>query len=136
MGMRTFPADARYLGEALDFIRKTMKDAGVADDAAGRVELAAEEVFVNIALYAYKGNEPRGDISIRCDASPETVFLEFADGGTPFNPLERKAPDISLAAEEREPGGLGIFMIRKIMDAIEYRREEGKNVLSMSKNIT
>jgi anti-sigma regulatory factor (Ser/Thr protein kinase) len=136
MGMRTFPADVDFLGAAQDFIRNIMKEAGVSDDEAARVELAAEEVFVNIALYAYKESESRGDIAIRCEAGPKSVFLEFADGGTPFNPIERKLPDVSLAAEEREPGGLGIFMVRKIMDAIEYRREEGRNVLSMSKNIT
>jgi anti-sigma regulatory factor (Ser/Thr protein kinase) len=135
MDVRTFPAEANCLGKALDFILKTMKDAGVADDEASRVELAAEEVFVNIALYAYKESESRGDVAIRCEAGPKRVFLEFADGGTPFDPLERKLPDISLAAGEREPGGLGIFMVRKIMDAIEYRREEGRNVLSMIKNI-
>jgi anti-sigma regulatory factor (Ser/Thr protein kinase) len=133
--MKVFPADVNYLGRAQDFIRKVMKETGVADDTAVRVELAAEEVFVNIALYSYSESESRGDIAIRCEAGPESVFLEFADSGVPFNPLDRKAPDISLGADEREPGGLGIFMVRKIMDVVEYRREGGKNVLSMRRNI-
>jgi sigma-B regulation protein RsbU (phosphoserine phosphatase) len=136
MGMKTFPADVNYLGEAQDFIRDIMKEAGAADDAAVRVELAVEEVFVNIALYAYEGSKRRGDIAIRCEAGPDAVFLEFTDSGAPFNPLERKAPDISLGAGEREPGGLGIFMIRKIMDEVEYRREGEKNVLSMRRGLT
>ncbi|MDR3354885.1 MAG: ATP-binding protein [Synergistaceae bacterium] len=134
--MRTFPADEDCLGAALDFVRGVMREAGVASDTVIRVELASEEIFVNIALYAYRESESRGDITIRCAAGPEIVSLEFVDSGVPFNPLEREDPDVSLGIEERKPGGLGIFMAKKIMDAVEYRREDGKNFLHMSKRIT
>jgi sigma-B regulation protein RsbU (phosphoserine phosphatase) len=132
-GMKTFPADVDSLPVALDFVRDTMKEAEISQEMATRIELVVEEVFVNIALYAYKESEPRGDIAIRCAVSPESVFLEFTDSGVPFNPLEREDPDVFLGAEGREPGGLGLFIVKKIMDAVEYRREGERNVLRMSK---
>jgi sigma-B regulation protein RsbU (phosphoserine phosphatase) len=132
--MRTFPADVNCLSSVLEFVRNKMKDAGITDDVMISLELAVEEVFVNIALYAYKG-VTCGDVTIRCEAAPEIASLKFVDGGVPFNPFEIGEPDISAETEAREPGGLGFFMVKTIMDVIEYRHEEGKNVLCMSKNI-
>ncbi|MDR2780507.1 MAG: ATP-binding protein, partial [Synergistaceae bacterium] len=63
------------------------------------------------------------------------VSLEFVDGGVPFDPLTREDPDITLGAEERELGGLGLFMVKRLMDVVEYRREGEKNVLRMSKRV-
>jgi sigma-B regulation protein RsbU (phosphoserine phosphatase) len=132
--VRSFPADVNCLGAVQDFVRNFLtNEADVADSAVGSIELAVEEIFVNVALYAYKESETGGEVSIRCFADPDVVSLEFSDGGVPFNPLEQNNPDITLSAEEREPGGLGIFLVKKIMNVIEYRREDGKNVLYMSR---
>jgi anti-sigma regulatory factor (Ser/Thr protein kinase) len=131
--MRTFPADVNCLDAAFGFVRGTMEEAGVSDDAATGIELAVEEIFVNIALYAYRTGESGRYVTLRCEAGPEMFSLEFADSGEPFNPLEIGEPDLSLDVMKREPGGLGLFIVKRIMDVVEYRREEGKNVLCMRK---
>jgi sigma-B regulation protein RsbU (phosphoserine phosphatase) len=128
----TFHADVKCLGEVLGFVRDMMRAAGAGEDAARRVALAVEEIFVNIAHYAYEEGA-RGAIELRCAVCPESVFLEFEDSGAPFDPLSRKDPDVTARLEEREIGGLGIFIVKKIMDSVEYCREEGRNLLRMSK---
>jgi anti-sigma regulatory factor (Ser/Thr protein kinase) len=133
--VKTFPAGVKSLDAVQDFAGNLMKEAGVACEAARRVALAVEEVFVNIALYAYQESEAGGEVTVRCGVGPEIVSLEFADEGSPFNPLERGDPDITLGAGEREPGGLGLFIVKKIMDVVEYRREGEKNVLRMRKHV-
>jgi anti-sigma regulatory factor (Ser/Thr protein kinase) len=131
--VKTFDADIDCLEAVQEFVLDSMQRAGFAHDFIANVELAVEEVFVNIALYAYKESEAGGKVVVHCHAEPKTVSLEFTDVGVPFNPLEHKDPDVSLGAEERELGGLGIFLVKKIMNVVEYRRENGKNVLFMSK---
>jgi anti-sigma regulatory factor (Ser/Thr protein kinase) len=134
--VKTFPADVTCLDAVQDFVRNLMEKAGIARGVIGRVELAVEEVFVNIALYAYKESKSGGDVTVRCFASSETVSIEFVDSGAPFNPMEREDPDVTLGIAEREAGGLGIFMVKKIMDTTEYHREGEKNVLRISKRIS
>jgi anti-sigma regulatory factor (Ser/Thr protein kinase) len=94
--------------------------------------IAAEEIFVNIVRYAYAPET--GSVTIRISASNDIV-LEFEDSGKPYNPLEKEDPDIKASAEEREIGGLGIFMVKKIMDKAEYRRDGNKNILKLSKTL-
>jgi len=110
-----------------------------------QIALAVEEIFVNIAHYAYtsdiesttafEDNASSGRVVIRIAVGNEVV-IEFEDKGKPYNPLEKTDPDVTLDAEEREVGGLGIFMVKKIMDIMEYRREEQKNMLIIRKSIT
>jgi anti-sigma regulatory factor (Ser/Thr protein kinase) len=88
-----------------------------------------EEIFVNIAHYAY--TPETGSVTIRMSVQ-ENIVIEFEDSGKPYNPLEKEDPDIKASAEEREVGGLGIFMVKKIMDKVEYRREGNKNILTIS----
>jgi anti-sigma regulatory factor (Ser/Thr protein kinase) len=133
---KTFPADVKYLDVAQDFVRSVMQEAEVACDTINAIELVAEEVFINIALYAYKGSESGGDVTVRCAVERGCLSLEFSDNGVFFNPLKQKDPDVTLGVEEREPGGLGLFMVKKIMDVVEYRRESGKNILRMCKYLT
>lgn len=101
-----------------------------------QVVLCMEEIFVNIASYAYE-NEA-GDCMIHLETQyTETggkVAIEIVDSGVKFNPLEKEDPDITLSAEEREIGGLGIFMVKKIMDIVEYSYENKKNILKMEKS--
>ena len=72
---------------------------------------------------------------VQVDADGDTAVLTFIDGGVPFDPLTRKAPDVTLSAEEREIGGLGIFLTRKLMDEVRYRREDGRNILTLRKRL-
>jgi sigma-B regulation protein RsbU (phosphoserine phosphatase) len=127
-----FRADIKYLGTALAFVKDLMQRAGASAGTIDCVELAVEEIFVNIALYAY--TESAGEeMKIHFSAGPETVFLEFEDNGPPFDPLSRDDPDTTVSAKEREIGGLGIFIVKNVMDSVEYRRDGDRNFLRMSK---
>ena len=92
-------------------------------------------MFVNVAHYAYGDAEGDVSISISFDEASRDVSLRIADKGTPFNPLDEPDPDITLSAEEREIGGLGIFITKKTMDKVTYAYENGENILTMIKKI-
>ena len=126
------PAALDQLETVLTFIRQAV---GKPEDGKllPQLELAAEEVFVNIANYAYP--EPGGLVRIQVEAGA-AIRLSFADRGIPYNPLERAAPDLTLSAEEREIGGLGIFLVIKLMDDVAYRYAEGENILTLVKQVT
>ena len=134
-------AAVENLGAVLDFIGAELEQNGCPVKLQTQIKIAAEEVFVNIAYYAYKpepsasGSPPEtGGVSVRL-AVGEEVTIEFEDKGVPFNPLEKKDPDINVPASQREIGGLGIFMVKKIMDTVEYRHEDGKNILTIRKMV-
>ena len=122
----------------MEFIAGELEAAGCPVKQITQISIAVEEIFVNIAHYAYK--QETGSVVIRADVSGNATddgavdsfaVIEFEDGGIPYNPLEKTDPDIGAAADEREIGGLGIFMVKKIMDSVEYRREAGKNILTI-----
>jgi len=116
-----------------DFIADELEEAGCSAKLQREIKVAVEEVFINIAYYAYAPQS--GNVTIRI-AIGNIINIIFEDGGKPYNPLEKDDPVISAGAEERPIGGLGIYMVKKIMDAIEYRHEDGKNILLMSKGIS
>lgn len=118
------------LDAVLDFIAKRLEIANCPAKIQTQVSIAAEEIFVNIASYAYAPDV--GSVTIRISIG-EDIVIEFEDKGKPHNPLEKKDPDITKSTEEREIGGLGIFMVKKIMDSAEYRHESGKNILLVKK---
>ena len=98
-----------------------------------QIDVAVEEVFVNIARYAYVPGE--GDAVIRVETVPEprSVNITFRDRGVPYNPLAKPDPDVTLPAAQRQIGGLGIFMVKKNMDAMHYAYQDGQNVLTLTK---
>ncbi|MGN0343793.1 MAG: ATP-binding protein [Lachnospiraceae bacterium] len=97
--------------------------------------IAVEEIFVNIAHYAYGGKSGEAIINLDIKQDPKCCRVEFRDHGIPYNPLEKADPDITLSAEEREIGGLGIYMVKQSMDKVEYRYEDGCNILAIEKSI-
>ncbi len=101
-----------------------------------QIDLAVEEIYINIAHYAYKPNV--GSVEITCDThngdSEYTILIIFKDSGKPFNPLERQDPDITLSAEERNIGGLGIYLTKQFMDEVKYEYKDGFNILSIKKS--
>lgn len=97
--------------------------------------VAVEEIFVNIAHYAYGGNPGEAVIDLDVIPNPKSCRVVFRDKGVPYNPLEKTDPDITLSAEERNIGGLGIYMVKQSMDKVEYRYEDGYNILTIEKNI-
>lgn len=96
------------------------------------LNLALEEVLANIISYGYD-NAGEHDILIRFSIQPGELTMEIEDDGLAFNPLNQPAPDLAKPLEERQAGGLGIFLIRKVIDQVEYRRENGKNILTLKK---
>lgn len=132
---KIFPAVESALSDILDFVQEELEKAECPMKSLTQISIAIEEVFVNVAHYAYP-NE-KGDV--RCgmayDCKESTVTFCIADKGIPFNPLDRPDPDITLSAEEREIGGLGIFICKKTMDTINYVRKNDENILTMTKKI-
>lgn len=126
------PADDQKLQLVNDFIHSFLPE-DCDPLLLNQIDLAVEEIFVNIAHYAYSGHG--GEASVSCFVADGTISITFEDGGIPFNPLEKKDPDITLSAEERSIGGLGIFLTKKFMDNVNYVYEAGKNKLSFSKKL-
>ncbi len=98
-----------------------------------QIDVAVEEVYVNIAHYAYGGKPGEAIVGMEIEQEPRAIKLVFKDRGLPYNPLEKEVPDITLSAEERGIGGLGIFMVKNTMDKVEYEYSGGQNILSMEK---
>ena len=97
--------------------------------------VAIEEVFVNVAHYAYGDGEGDMDLGIGFREDSRTITFRMKDKGIPFDPLQKPDPDITLSAEERDIGGLGIFIAKKTMDSIAYAYENGENILTMTKKL-
>lgn len=100
-----------------------------------QIDIAIDELFSNIAYYAY--GDQTGDATIRIvvENNPKRVLLSFIDNGIPYNPLEKTDPNTGLTAEEREVGGLGIFIVKKSMDDMLYEYKDNQNILTIVKNI-
>ncbi len=127
------PAEKESLALVNDFVDSFLEEHDCPMKAQMQIDLCVEEAFVNIASYAYGGD--KGDATIRLEETDGTVALTLIDSGTPYDPLARDDPDISLSAEDRQIGGLGIFLIKKSMDTVEYRYENGRNILRMTKKL-
>ena len=127
----TIPAQPEHLYNVLAFVGEAMRDAGISEINQNNINIAVEEIFVNIASYAYPDGE--GDIDVRLSAGSGQITVEFRDGGTPYDPLAKPDPDTSLSAMERDIGGLGILIVKKLMDHVEYRYENNMNTLLIQK---
>ena len=121
-------AKIENLNAVQDFIKSELEASGISAKMQSQIKIVVEEIFVNIACYAYKPDTGGAVIRI---ASGDEIVIEFEDWGKPYNPLVKDDPDITATAKEREPGGLGIFMVKKIMDTVEYRRDENRNILTI-----
>ena len=131
----TIEADAENLQKVMDFINERLEHTDCPPKAQMQLDLAVEEIFVNIANYAYSPNRGSATVRVEVSGDPVTVTITFIDSGVPYDPLKRSDPDVTLSAEEREIGGLGIFLTKKIMDEVNYEYVEGKNILRIKKNI-
>lgn len=132
-------AEIEELDKVLDFISEYLSEMGCKMAMEMKINVACEEIFVNIAHYAYKKLDPelkgRAWIALSQDESGDCVQIVFRDKGIAYNPLEKEDPDVHLSVEEREIGGLGIYMVKKSMDEVRYEREGDDNVLLLIKNI-
>jgi len=117
------------------FVEGLLEELDCPMKAQMQISIAIDELFGNIAHYAYPSGE--GEAVVRFEAAEDmkSVVITFIDQGVPYNPLTAEEPDITLSAEDRRPGGLGIFMVRKSMNEMTYRYENGSNILSIRKNL-
>ena len=102
-------------------------------DLIFKIRLAVEEIVVNIVGYAYKNNNQDGYIKYEVKENNNTITITLCDGGIPFNPLAQKDPDVTLPVGERNIGGLGIYLAKKLMDEVTYKYENEENVLTIKK---
>ncbi|MDR1796014.1 MAG: SpoIIE family protein phosphatase [Clostridiales Family XIII bacterium] len=124
-------ADTANLDGVLDFIRAQAAAGGIGGTALQHLAVSCEEVFVNIAKYAYAPGT--GSVEVCCVASGGEIAVRFRDSGTPYNPLDRPDPDITGNLEDRPVGGLGIYLVKEFMDDVSYRFEDGFNILTLRK---
>ena len=132
MTQRTFDAVRENLDQVLTFLDSQLESWDCPMRVQMQLDVAVEELFVNIASYAY--GEKNGTAEITMNLLPgQIVEITFRDSGIPYNPLEKPDPDITKPAEEREIGGLGIYIVKKSMDEVLYRHEDGQNILTIRK---
>lgn len=130
MAVLTMPAQMTALTAGITFVTQCATAAGVATQRLDAVVLAVEEALTNICHYAY--GEGAGEIEIHCaQASPSRLCIELIDTGAPFNILALPPPDLTSDIEQRPVGGLGIHLIRTMMDEVAYRREGPRNILQL-----
>ena len=118
-----------------DFINAELERLQCSPKASTQISIAIDELFGNIAQYAYHPDVGNATVRFEVEESPLSVIITFIDSGKPFNPLNIVEPDISLSAEEREIGGLGIFLVKKTMNLVEYEYKNGQNILKIKKSI-
>ena len=126
-------AEVDNLERVLGFLEEQLAAADCPMKAQMQLCVAAEEIFVNIASYAYAPGTGKATVRVAIEEEPRRAIVTFLDSGTPFDPLAREDPDVTLSAEERQIGGLGIFMTKKTMDDVSYVYRDGQNVLTLKK---
>lgn len=136
----TVKALVENLDTVTDFVNERLEAADSSMKAQMQIDVALDELFSNIAYYAY--GEETGMVTVQMeifvdedDGSKKKARITFVDSGVQFNPLEKEDPDVTLSADERGIGGLGIFMVKKTMDDVTYEYSEGKNRLTLLKTI-
>ena len=129
----TTNATVENLAAVTEFITSTLEEKDCSMKIIMQMELVIEEIFVNVASYAYRPNVGPVTICKEISESPQAVTITFIDSGVAYNPLEREDPDITLSAEERDIGGLGIFLVKKNVDEISYEYKDGQNILRLKK---
>ena len=126
---------AENLPEVQAFVNEHLKATDCPPKAKMQIALAVEEIFINIASYAYAPDKGKATVRVEVSEDPVTVTITFVDHGMPYDPVAREDPDISLPAEQRDAGGLGIFMTKKVMDDVSYEYRDGQNILTLKKNL-
>ncbi len=135
MGELIIEARTEKLDEVLAFVDEKLEKLDCPVKVQMQLDVAVEELFVNIASYAYAPGEGMATIRFDAESDGAMAAITFIDEGIPYNPLDNPDPDTSLKAEDRQIGGLGIYMVKKSMDDVKYEYRDGKNVLTIRKSI-
>ena len=132
MRTKIFPATLDALDDALEFVEASLRETNCDAKSVMQIKLALEEVFVNVVHYGYRSAQ-NGTIEISMEIDTNCLLLRLSDAGAPFNPLEHNDPDVSVSAQARNIGGLGIFLVKKLMDSVGYEYKDKHNVLTLVK---
>lgn len=131
----TLDATVENIGVVTDFVDEFLDENDCSMKAKMQVDIAIDELFSNIAYYAYTDKIGKATVRVEIHDSPKAVCITFIDSGVPYNPLEKLDPDVTLSAEDRKIGGLGIFMVKKNMDDMQYNYCDGQNRLQITKYV-
>lgn len=131
----TLPATVENIGKITAFVEGRMEEKDCPLKQIMQVSMAVDEVMANVAMYAYAPGTGDVTVAVDFDDGSRTVSVTFIDRGVAFDPLAKEDPDVTLPAEQRKIGGLGIFLVKKTMDDVAYRREGDKNVLCIKKKV-
>ena len=131
----TIEARLENLDQVLAFVDGQLEQLDCPPKIQIQIDVAVEEIFVNIASYAYTPSIGSATVRVEAEQDPPSVTVTFIDHGVPYNPLEKPDPDVTLSAEERQIGGLGIYMVKKSMDGMEYEYKDGQNILKIRKRL-
>lgn len=129
----TVAAVIEQMDNIQNFISAELESVDCPVKVRTQISIAIDEIISNIVYYAYPDSS--GNVEVSCDVSAEHVTLIIEDSGIPYDPLEKDDPNVMLSAEERNIGGLGIFMVKKTMDEIYYEYKDEKNIITIKKNI-
>ena len=135
MSVLNIDAEVSNLDKVLAFVDEKLESYGCLPKTQMQIDIAVEEIFVNIASYAYNPEKGSAAISVETQEDPLAVIITFTDGGVPYDPLKKPDPDVTLSAEKRQIGGLGIYMVKKSMDNVTYEYKDGKNILTIKKSL-
>lgn len=131
----TIPATVENIEKVTEFVNSQLEEINCPIKAKMQIDIAIDELFGNIAHYAYKPETGTATVRVEVTEAPISVIVTFIDHGIPYDPLKKDDPDVTLSAEERAIGGLGIFMVKKTMDEITYEYKDGQNILSIRKDL-
>lgn len=131
----TVAATVENIDTVTDFVNQQLEALDCPMKAQMQIDIAIDELFGNIAHYAYNPEIGKATVRVEVIEDPLAVTITFIDNGVPYDPLAKADPDTTLSAEEREIGGLGIYMVKKSMDDITYEYKDGQNILTIKKKI-
>ena len=131
----TLEATIENVETVTQFVEEQLEEVECSAKARMQINLAIDELFSNIANYAYNPETGPATVRVEVTKEPLEVLITFIDEGVPYDPLAKDDPDITLSAEERKIGGLGIFLVKKSMDEVNYEYENGRNILSIRKEL-
>lgn len=131
----TLEAQVKNILKVQHFVEQELEELGCSRKIRFQIDIAIDELFTNIASYAYHPKNGMATVRVEVQQDPMAVVITFIDQGIPYDPLAKEDPDITLSAEKRPIGGLGIFMVKKSMDDIRYEYKDGRNILRILKKI-
>lgn len=131
----TLEATVENIAVVTDFINEELNKVNCSENIKSEIDIAVDEIFGNIANYAYGENTGKAIVQIEITNNPMKAIITFIDNGIKYNPLEKENPDITLSAEDRKIGGLGVYIVKKIMNDVLYEYIDNSNILKIVKSI-